>query len=311
MPPPPGLGPSEPLPSLNALLAFESAARHASFTRAARELGVTQTAISHQVRALEEDLGLSLFRRSPHGLSLTVDGEQWAAELHVVFTRLREANTRLRRPRESTKSAVSVSIMPSFGARWLVPRLGRFLMSHPEVDVRISASERLVDLVAEGVDIGIRYGFGGYAGLSAIKLADDALIAVAAPNLAGKHSPWRVADLSHETLIHDDYPEAWEKWFRERGRPMPRRVRHSQLTDSSMLIEAALRGHGVALARWSLAADELALGRLVLLFPRLAPLPTGLSYYLVSARDGSRRPAVSDFKRWIVAEAKSLHQPPR
>jgi LysR family glycine cleavage system transcriptional activator len=311
MPVPPGLAPPEPLPSLNALLAFESAARHGSFTRAARELGVTQTAISHQVRALEENLGLPLFTRSPRGLSLTAHGEQWAAELHVVFTRLRAANARLRRPRENTRPTVSVSIIPSFGARWLVPRLGRFLVSHPEVDVRISATERLVDLVAEGIDIGIRYGFGGYAGLSTSKLAEDALVAVAAPHLAAKRSAWRSADLSQETLLHDDYPDAWDKWFRARGSPMPRRARQSQLTDSSMLVEAVVRGQGVGLARWSLAADELELGRLVLLFPRAAPLSTGLAYYLVSAREGSRTPAVSDFRRWVLAEAKSLYLPPR
>jgi LysR family transcriptional regulator, glycine cleavage system transcriptional activator len=308
---PAGLAPPEPLPSLNALMAFESASRHGSFTRAAKELGVTQTAVSHQVRALEENLGSSLFRRSPRGLALTADGEMWAAELHVVFTRLRDANARLRRPRESTHPTVSVSIIPSFGARWLVPRLGRFLVSHPEVDVRISATERLVDLFAERIDIGIRYGFGGYTGLLTTKLADDALIVVAAPALANKRALWRPADLSHETLLHDDYPDAWEKWFRARGRAMPRRARQSQFTDSSMLIEAAVRGQGVGLARWSLAADELDLGRLVLLFPRAAALPTGLAYYLVSSREGSRQPAVSDFRRWVIAEAKSLALPRR
>lgn len=305
---PSGLAPPEPLPSLNALCAFEAAARHGSFTRAARELGVTQTAISHQVRALEENLGLSLFRRSPRGLSLSADGELWAAELHVVFSRLREANARLRRPRESTRPTVSVSVIPSFGARWLVPRLGRFLVDHPEVDVRISATERLVDLVAENVDIGIRYGFGAYPGLSTTKLADDALVAVAAPALAAARGSWRPADLGGQTLLHDDYPEGWEKWFRARGRPMPRGARQSQFTDSSMLVEAAIRGQGVGLARWSLAADELELGRLVLPFPKVAPLPTGLAYYLVSAREGSRQQAVSDFRRWVVAEAASLRR---
>src|SRR5436190_24265241 len=120
------------LPSLNALLAFEVAARHSSFTRAARELGVTQTAVSHQIRALELDLDTALFRRAPRGISLTAEGERWAAELTVVFARLREANARLRRPRDVARPAVSLSIIPSFGTRWLVPRLGRFIASHPE-----------------------------------------------------------------------------------------------------------------------------------------------------------------------------------
>ena len=138
---------AEPLPSLNALLAFEVAARHNSFTRAAAELGVTQTAISHQVRALENELGTSLFRRSPQRLALTAEGQAWASELSVVFARLRDANQRLRGPRGSAREVVSVSIIPSFGSRWLVPRLGRFLLQQRDVEVRISASERLVDFI--------------------------------------------------------------------------------------------------------------------------------------------------------------------
>src|SRR5689334_16711202 len=123
----------EPLPSLNALLAFEAAARHSSFTRAAAELGVTQTAISHQVRALESELGVALFRRSPQRIALTAEGQAWAAELQVVFARLRDTNRRLRGARNGTRAVVAVSVMPSFGSRWLVPRLGRFLSRHSEL----------------------------------------------------------------------------------------------------------------------------------------------------------------------------------
>jgi LysR family transcriptional regulator, glycine cleavage system transcriptional activator len=155
MPPRPPLPPAEPLPSLNALLAFEAAARHASFTRAAAELGVTQTAVSHQVRSLEHNLGAALFRRSPRRITLTADGQAWAAELSVVFARLRDANRRLRAPRGSAREVVSVSIIPSFGSRWLVPRLARFLDAHRDVEVRISASERLVDFGVESIDLGI------------------------------------------------------------------------------------------------------------------------------------------------------------
>jgi LysR family transcriptional regulator, glycine cleavage system transcriptional activator len=297
-----------PLPSLNALLAFETAARHSSFTRAAVELGVTQTAVSHQVRALEQDLGTALFRRTPQRISLTADGQAWATELGVVFGRLHEANERLRKPRgTTTRPAVSVSIIPSFGSRWLVPRLGRFLLRHTEIDVRISASERLVDFAVEPVDIGIRYGHGGYAGLVSTKLADDALVVVAAPALASKHGVWKARDLATETLIHDDYPDAWALWFKARGRVLPAHARQSQLTDSSMLVEAAVRAQGVALARWSLCADELALGRLLLLFPKVPPLPTGLAYYLVSPRENLRRKSVAAFRDWVLLEAQSLH----
>ncbi len=300
----------EPLPSLNALLAFEAAARHNSFTRAALELGVTQTAVSHQVRALENDLGAALFRRSPQGISLTLEGQAWAAELRVVFGRLRDANTRLRKSRVLSRPAVSVSIIPSFGSRWLVPRLGRFLLTHPDTDVRISASERLVDFAVEPVDIGIRYGAGGYAGLVSTKLADDALVVVAAPALAQKREHWQPKDLSSETLFHDDYPDAWARWFEARGRALPANARQNQLTDSAMLVEAAVRAQGVALARWSLAVDELELGKLVLLFPRIAPLPTGFAYYLVSPRENLRRKSVLAFRDWVVSEARSLRALP-
>jgi LysR family glycine cleavage system transcriptional activator len=298
--------PRFPLPSLNAMLAFEAAARQLSFTRAAAELGVTQTAVSHQVRALEHELGTALFHRSPQRISLTAEGQAWAAELGVVFGRLRDANERLRTPRGSTRPVVSVSVIPSFGSRWLVPRLGRFLLSHADVDVRISATERLVDFASEPVDIGIRYGVGGYSGLVTTRLASDALVVVAAPSLASKRKPWHPRDLASETLIHDDYPDAWATWFRARRRTVPVKARLSQLTDSAMVVEAAVRTQGVALARWSLASDELELGRLQLLFPKVAPLPTGLSYYLVSPRENLRRKVVATFRDWVVAEAKSL-----
>lgn len=308
--PPAGDSRPLPLPSLNALLAFEAAARHASFTRAARELGVTQTAISHQVRSLESELGAALFRRAPQRITLTPEGRAWAAELGVVFARLREANRRLRDVRTSERPAVAVSVIPSFCARWLVPRLGRFLVEHKEVDVRISASERLVDFALEPVDIGIRYGLGRYPGLVSLELAADSLVVVASPALHARRGEWRLEDLASENLIHDDFPDAWARWFRARGRAVPRGARQSELSDSSMLIEAALRGQGVALARWSLAVDELESGRLVLPFPRVAPLLTGLAYYLVSPRENLRRKEVAAFRDWVTSEAASLTRSP-
>jgi LysR family glycine cleavage system transcriptional activator len=298
--------PARTLPSLNALLAFEAAARHQSFTRAALELGVTQTAVSHQVRGLESELGAPLFRRTPQRVTLTPEGRAWAAELLIIFSRLREVNTRLREAQVAARPAVSVSIIPSFGSRWLVPRLGRFLVEHAEVDVRISATERLVDFALEPVDIGIRYGLGRYPGLSGTKLADDALVAVASPPIARKHSRWHPRDLAAETLIHDDYPDAWARWFAAQNLELPRRARQSELTDSAMLVEAAVRGQGVALARWSLAVDELELGRLVSLFPKVPPLPTGLAYFLVSPRENLKRSEVAAFRDWVVTESKGL-----
>src|SRR5262249_21284577 len=155
---------------------FEAAARHLSFTRAAAELSVTQTAISHQVKLLEAHLGTLLFRRLPRRIVLTADGLAWARELKEVFARLEDANRRLRAG--SDRPVCSVSVIPSLAARWLVPRLGRFLQRHPECDLRISPTEHPVDFAVEAVDVGIRYGSGHYPGLEVHKLADDALVVV-------------------------------------------------------------------------------------------------------------------------------------
>jgi LysR family glycine cleavage system transcriptional activator len=297
------------LPSLNALQAFEAAARHQSFTRAAAELGVTQTAVSHQVRALEIELGVALFRRSPQRVSLTPEGRAWSAELGAVFERLHDANRKLRQPTQSSRPAVAVSIIPSFASRWLVPRLGRLLLKHTEIDVRISATERLVDFALEPFDLAIRYGAGGYAGLVSHKLAEDAFVVVAAPAIARKRSRFRLRDLGAETLLHDDFPDAWARFFDAAGSELPKNARRTEFTDSGMLVEAAVRGQGVALARWSLVADEIGAGRLRLLFPELPPLATGLAYYLVSPRENLRRKAVSAFRDWVVEEAKGLAFP--
>jgi LysR family glycine cleavage system transcriptional activator len=249
-----------------------------------------------------------LFPRSHQRNALTPEGQAWASELSVVFARLREANRRLRSARGPARDVVSVSIIPSFGSRWLVPRLGRFLLEQREVEVRISASERLVDFSLEAVDLGIRYGQGRYPGLVTTKLADDALVVVAAPALAAQRAHWQPLDLARETLLHDDFPDAWARWFKARGRSLPERARQTQLTDSAMLVEAALRAQGVALARWSLAADELMLGRLSLLFPRVPPLATGLAYYVVTPRENLHRRAVVAFRDWLLSEAESLRE---
>jgi LysR family transcriptional regulator, glycine cleavage system transcriptional activator len=296
------------LPSLNALRAFEAAARHMSFTRAARELSVTQTAISHQVKQLETELGVVLFRRSPRRIALTAAGRAWAIELSSVFSRLEAINSRLRQRDRAERPAVAVSVIPSFAARWLVPRLGRFLERHPEIDIRISASERLVDFTAEPVDVGIRYGAGRYPGLKVEKLADDFWVVVCAPALIVRRKLRDPRDLTDLVLLYDDDAGTWRRWLAARKIKSLRGARYTQLTDSSMLVEAAVRGQGVALARWSLAADDLAAGRLVVPFPNVAPLATGFAYYLAAPAENLRRPEVAAFKKWIQKETGGLHE---
>jgi LysR family glycine cleavage system transcriptional activator len=298
------------LPSLNALLVFETAARHGSFTRAAGELGVTQTAVSHQVKALEAELGVPLFRRSPRRLALTAEGQAWAGELRPIFARLHDVNQRLRAASRAERPVVAVTTIPSFGARWLVPRLGRFLAQNPAVDVHISPSAHLVDFGLEPFDVGIRYGAGRYPGLVCEKLADDAWVVVCAPTLKVRGRLRSPRDLARETLLCDDHPSAWSQWFAACGAQGVAVRGRNQFTDSSMLVEAATRGQGVAIARWSLACDELESGRLALVFPRVPLLPTENSYFLVGPRESFLRPAVAAFRDWVRAEARSLRRRP-
>jgi LysR family glycine cleavage system transcriptional activator len=294
------------LPSLHGLRVFEAAARHLSFTEAARELSVSQTAVSHQIKALEGELSTPLFRRTKRQVELTEEGRAWALELGEIFSRLHAVNRRLRQAPRSRRRGITLSIIPSFGSRWLVPRLGKFLDRHADTEVRISASERLVDLATEGIDLGIRYGFGRYPGLVSEKLADDAWVVVCSPALIAKKRLKTLGDLADHVLLEDDAPDAWARWLSVNGVKGPLRARRTELTDSSMLIEAALRGQGVGLARFSLAVDELAVGRLVQPFPKARPLATGLAYYLAAPRESLRRPVVAAFRDWILEEAASL-----
>lgn len=293
-----------PLPPLGALRAFEAAARLGSVTRAAQELCVTQTAVSHQVRVLEEALGVRLFVRRPRRLELTVEGRAWGSMLGDVFGRLYAGHRALRTDAARARPSVSVSVLPSFAARWLVPRLGGFLLAHPELDVRISSSAELVDLNGSDFDLGVRYGSGKYPGVRVQRLCGDAWVAVCAPNLRGRARLKTPADLARFTLLQDDN-QGWKTWLSVRGVAGVDSERGLLLTDSSMVVEAALNGQGVALARLSLAADELDKGRLISPFPRSAPLPTGMAYYLARRRGPERR-EVSAFCAWLESEAGAL-----
>jgi LysR family transcriptional regulator, glycine cleavage system transcriptional activator len=293
-----------PLPPLGALRAFEAAARLGSFTRAADELCVTQTAVSHQVRLLEETLGEALFVRQPRTIALTRRGTQWARALSDVFARLYAANRALRARPGATRPLVAVSVLPSFASRWLVPRLGRFLAAHPDVDVRISPSEELVDLNASELDVGIRFGTGRYPGLKVERLCGDGWVAACAPTLKQRSKLKTPADLVHFRLLHDDN-HGWKPWLAARGAHGVDAARGPVMTDSSMVVEAALQGQGVGLVRLSIAADELAAGRLVNPFPRIAPLPTDYAYYLALPRRRPR-PEVRAFCEWVRAEVSGL-----
>ncbi|MCB9651713.1 MAG: transcriptional regulator GcvA [Deltaproteobacteria bacterium] len=293
------------MPPLNALRTFECAARLGSMTKAARELNVTQTAVSHQVRQLEEHLGARLFTRSPGRLVLTHEGAAWAAALGDVFGRLHAANRRLRAV-PPARPIVSLTVLPSFAAVWLVPRLGRFFAAHPGVDLRLSPSERLVDLDEEAFDLGIRYGSGRQPGPGAETLSDDAWVVVSAPELVAKLGLRSPHDLRDAPLLRDDDPSAWGQWLdARRVRGIDWR-RGAELSDSAMVVDAAVRGQGVALARISLAQDALESGRLVRPFPRVRPMPTGRRYTLVWRRSRAAAPEVRAFRAWLLDEIGTL-----
>src|SRR6478752_4913266 len=295
------------LPSLHALHVFEVAARLGSFTKAGVELKVTQTAVSHQIKQLEGELDVLLFRRTGRGLELTRDGAAWLAELSSIFGRLREVNRKLRHRSASERAVVSLTTLPSFGARWLVPRLGGFLAQHPELDLRISASAATVDFELEPIDVGIRFGPGPYRGLLAEKLLDDHFVPVAAPAKAARLK--KPADLLAQTLLADDHEDAWSRFFAVLGLKSGGRARYHQLTDSGLLVEAAVRGQGVGLARWSLIQDELAAGRLIRLFSSTPALPVGHAYWLLGLRETFRRPEIAAFRSWLRREVREVPAP--
>ena len=291
------------LPSLNALRAFEVAGRHLSFTRAARELNVTQAAVSHQIKALEAQLGVRLFRRAARGLLLTDTGQAYLADVREAFRRLMQATERLRV--RDVAGVLTVSVLPSLASRWLIHRLGSFQERHPEIDVRVSADDRSVQFDREDVDVAIRYGRGVYPGAEADLFLTEELFPVCSPRLMeGPHPLRRPADLAHHMLLHDDLPTNWAMWLKGAGATNVDPTRGPAFTDSGMVLQAAIDGMGVALGRSALAGDDLAAGRLVRPFD--ITLPAENAYYLVYPEHTANRPKIKAFRDWILAEAEQV-----
>ncbi|MCP5151952.1 MAG: transcriptional regulator GcvA [Ectothiorhodospiraceae bacterium] len=292
---------SRRLPPLTALRAFEAAARHLSFTRAAAELHVTQAAVSHQVRGLEEQLGVKLFRRTSRHLLLTDAGQACLPKLSAGFDLIEAAMREVHR--SSGVGAVTVSVLPSFAASWLVPRIGRFRQAWPDIDLRIDASEGLADFRRGDVDVAIRYGRGSYPGLRADRLMAEDVYPVCSPRLRTGPRPLRTpADLAHHTLLHGDGPIDWRTWLRAAGVHGIDTDRGLTYVNSAMLIQAAVAGQGVALARSVLAADGLASGQLVR--PFALRLPSDYAYYFVCPLDTAELPRIAALREWLLAEAR-------
>jgi LysR family glycine cleavage system transcriptional activator len=289
---------SDRLPPLNALRTFVAAAQHLSFTRAAQALHVTQTAVSHQIRVLETHLGVSLFVRLPRRLALSAEGQAYAREVGRVFERVEEATAALTAaPR---RELLSVTTLPSLAARWLMPRLGRFIARHPGTDLRVVSTERFVDFGREPMDVGIRFGYGRYAGLHSEKLMDDEFFPVCSPALWGKGKRKRPLDLRRFPLLHDDSADNWRRWLRAAGVSGVDAERGHTFTDANQTLQAAADGNGVAMARRVLVENDLANGRLVRPFAQSVPCEP--AYDLVTSEHAASLPKVRAFRAWLMDE---------
>jgi LysR family transcriptional regulator, glycine cleavage system transcriptional activator len=292
---------SRSLPPLNALRAFEAAARHLSFTTAAAELNVTQAAISHQIKALEDRLGLKLFRRVGRGLLLTDAAQAYLAEIAAAFDRIAGATRRLHQ--HDAAGVLSATVLPSFAAKWLLPRLGRFRAAHPEIDLRISSSVEQIDLAREDFDFALRAGSGQYLGMRSDLILTESFFPVCSPALLSGPNRLRVpADLRAHTLLHDEPRDLWQLWLKTVGLTDIDATRGPGFSDSGMLIQAAVEGQGVAIAKGTLAGDDLRAGRLVRPFDQ--SLPANYSYWLVCPEPSAERPKIVAFRDWILAEAR-------
>ncbi|MDH3664084.1 MAG: transcriptional regulator GcvA, partial [Alphaproteobacteria bacterium] len=250
------------LPSLNALRAFEAAARHLSFSRAAEELHVTKAAVSHQVKALEEDLGLPLFRRLNRALLLTPAGQTLFPAISEALGLMHAAVARLKR--QDRTGELVLTMLDSFAAIWLVPRLSRFRHAHPEIDVRIATSDDSIDFAHTDVDLAIRYGAGHWPEVHAERLMTEEIFPVCAPSLLKSGPPLaKPADLVRHTLLHDYGHETWRRWLLAVGETGVDADRGPGYQHSNLVLQAAEQGDGVAMARSVLAAEALASGRLV------------------------------------------------
>jgi LysR family glycine cleavage system transcriptional activator len=300
------------LPSLNALKAFEAAARSESFTRAAEELCVTQGAVSHQVKALEATLGIKLFNRERQRLVMTEAGREYLAVVRDALDRIAAGTDRLVQRQRS--GALTVSTSPDFAAKWLVYRLGRFAERHAEIDLRVSAAAHQVDFAREDVDLAVRHGDGKWPGLDVVRLCAEQLFPVCSPKLmSGRSRITSASDLLKFPLLRLDDWRTWTRWFEAAGVTDP--VAHGpMLNRASMLIDAAVDGQGIALARTALAAWDIINGRLV------RPIDVCLrmlnTYWIVCPKATSSLPKIVTFRKWLLAEAaedarrlKTCHHP--
>jgi len=296
---------------LNALRAFEASARHESFSAAAVELNVTPAAVGQLVRGLEEWLGMPLFVRSAGGrarLAVTDAAARALPEIQAGFERLSAGLDRLKQG--AADGVLTVTVSPAFAAKWLLPRIERFQAAWPETDMRLDTSLKPVDFVAQRIDVGVRYGRGQWPGLAAEKLMDEEVYPVCAPALLATATLQAPGDLRGQVLIHDQSVDtstgfaSWQAWLRHAGVQGVPTDRGLRINNSAAVLQAAIDGQGVALARSVMAHDDLAAGRLVRLFAEVR-FESELAYYVVYRPECANLPRVVAFRDWLRNEAAS------
>lgn len=312
------------LPPLPALRTFEAAARLLSYSRAADELHVTHGAVSHQIRALEEQLGLALFARQGRAMTLTPAGAELLHAANAALRQIADALAAIRRQRNPNR--LSVSVMPSFAGRWLAPRLAAFLDANPGCELNVLSSDAITDFARDGTDLAIRWGFGGYAGVHCELFMDDVMFPVLSPHFAGgvPREPAALAGLPLLRSVGED----WLPWFRAAGLDWDEPARGLALNDSGLVVQAAIDGQGIALARRSLALRALREGRLVRPFDIEVPLhyaphqglppavgldaegnPRRWAYWLVMPQRAAASPLLQRFIAWLRAEVEADRSP--
>tara|TARA_A100001037_G_scaffold246757_1_gene228530 strand:+ start:1146 stop:2054 length:909 start_codon:yes stop_codon:yes gene_type:complete len=292
--------------SLTALRAFEAAARHLSFTKAAEELAVTPAAISNHIKALENQYGVQLFRRLTRAVTLTEAGQSALPLLRQGFDKLSEAADRL--GNLNPGGTITVSVLPFFASKWLVPRLHGFYQTHADIDVRIDANMRAVDLFRDSVDVCVRLGRGNYPDLDVVKLLDEQAFPVCSPRLLEEVGPLKhPEDLRHHTLLHVEsdefyFPE-WSAWLKVAGVEEIDASRGPRFNQLGLQVQAAVEGHGVALASSVLVTDDLYAGRLVRPFD--LAVEADFAYYLLCQKEAASQPLIVAFREWILTEASA------
>jgi len=298
------------LPPLTALRTFEAAARLGSFTRAARELHVTPAAVSHQIRSLEEYLGVKLFRRTTRSLMLTAQAAVAADSLREAFDRIGAGVELMRSTGEFGE--LSISSTPAFAARWLVDRLGRFRRKYPRIQLRIATSPSPADFDKEDVDVAVRIGRGGVEGVISVKLFDEWIAPLASPAFLKRHPLRRSTDFARVPLLHDDSmrragrPQGWQEWFRAAGVTHADARQGTRFDDGHLVLQAAAGGGGLALGRLVYALGDLEARRLKL---AISPaMEMDVAYYLLIPEAKADLPAVIAFRAWMEAEAAAFRR---